>query len=360
MLRYYIDTAAVAIPNYASSADEASVLLSRPLAIAAAIASDAPIEFCLMDDIEDDLWELGCGPDYNTIDEFIKMMNLERFFSANDILSSYNFLLSRAARSSEIEVAEVYVGKLDKITPTLPSELAPVKLRDYTNRTLCTAAVAAGLDQVDGVVPGWSCARVGISQISARIESFTPQTAHFGPCTPHHIIGQEVDTLTSPAALISLRRSKRVWTMAESSSELHFAISIRALEILVEKNLTLTMDAIKRFKIGSEFMLSLEQNQGIGLGRFSDLVLDVCGQIIASKCNRHIGKMGRPNQIIRQHDEALGWRVHVTDSHEALRLMYWTIDDLIEFANIGPKKELYIAHGNPLGTAECDTSSLFE
>ena len=49
------------------------------------------------------------------------------------------------------------------------------------------------------------------------------------------------------------------------------------------------------------------------------------------------------------------FRTHINKSNEALRLMFWKLNDgRLEFANVGPKGEEEIQMGNPR-----DASALF-
>ena len=102
-----------------------------------------------------------------------------------------------------------------------------------------------------------------------------------------------------------------------------------------------------RFRLGPKFLYSVQQ---WGFGSRQDwamLLIDSCARILLAIPKKEIKifetSAQSRNQRRRAIDNALAWRTHLTKANEGFRLMLWTTSDgLIEFANVGPKKELLI------------------
>jgi hypothetical protein len=100
--------------------------------------------------------------------------------------------------------------------------------------------------------------------------------------------------------------------------------------------------------MGSRFIESFIEWDGLGNGAYSNSVLETCARIVAGSPKNEVREMrsrspgGRERPIVRS-DGAKAFRTHVSKSGEAIRLMYWQANDgSVEFANIGPKRELEI------------------
>jgi len=149
-----------------------------------------------------------------------------------------------------------------------------------------------------------------------------------------------------------------LWGYGDSEQHILDAIVARAMEhretgvptsgtlpsysagLVAERNLY-------QFRLGSQFLASVQK---WGFGNRQDwamLLIDTCARILLSipkneinpfRISAHSGE-----QRERSSDGALAWRTHLTKANAGFRLLLWTTPDgVIEFANIGPKKELII------------------
>lgn len=102
-----------------------------------------------------------------------------------------------------------------------------------------------------------------------------------------------------------------------------------------------------RFTLGSRFIQSIQR---WGFDRRQDwamLLIESCARILLSVPKNEVNPFRisahSDEQRSRSSDSALAWRTHLTKANAGFRLMFWTTDNgLIEFANIGSKKELLI------------------
>jgi hypothetical protein len=105
---------------------------------------------------------------------------------------------------------------------------------------------------------------------------------------------------------------------------------------------------IFEFRLGRQFLAA---SRKYGFHSKSDLainLLDSCARILLGMPKNEVDEFRadeRPQapQKYRVADGARAWRTHLTSGHEGFRLMFWTTPDgIVEFANVGPKKELII------------------
>ena len=138
-----------------------------------------------------------------------------------------------------------------------------------------------------------------------------------------------------------------LWRSAESADDVVFALLVGALKRGVATGKFHNAADIPLFGVGSEFMDSLARNQAGGAARFASVTYETAVGVICGDSGRAMRVTKRGGSVQRSRaDGGLAWRSHITSSHEALRLMYWTAGGCIEFANVGVKNELVIAEGD--------------
>jgi len=106
-------------------------------------------------------------------------------------------------------------------------------------------------------------------------------------------------------------------------------------------------DGLYRFRFGSQFLASIQK---WGFGNRQDwamLLIDTCARILLGVPKNEVKpfRISAKSDVQRQRkaDNAFAWRAHLTKANAGFRLLLWTTPDgVIEFANIGPKKELLI------------------
>ena len=138
-----------------------------------------------------------------------------------------------------------------------------------------------------------------------------------------------------------------LWSNAVKVEDFVFALFVGAVQRKVEAGTITELSDVALFAVGSGFSDSLVRNQASGAGRYSLATYERTVSII---CGRRGGAMWHGDPVRRKQrvrgDGAIAWRAHVTSRHEALRLMYWTVEGRIEFANVGKKSELTIVEGD--------------
>ena len=132
----------------------------------------------------------------------------------------------------------------------------------------------------------------------------------------------------------------QLWLRAKLPADVSDAIYARVREILGSG--TGDESELKRFKVGDHF---LESARRYGFGSRLNVV-DSCARILLGVPKNSVEpfriSLDSSEQRIRG-DGARAFRTHLTKDGPAYRLMFWHLkNELIEFANIGPKRELVI------------------
>jgi hypothetical protein len=162
-------------------------------------------------------------------------------------------------------------------------------------------------------------------------------------------VERNISILSVPSAYCGGLDALSVWRTAATAAELRWAIQCQAERLAHENART----SLKDFRIGTEFLTLLRQNQCLGEGRFCSVVLSKCSQLVAGLENLDVDDFREseaPDSPPRKRiaDGAIAKRVHITDRHEALRLMFWLrAGDIIEFASVRGKFDLMIDDGDP-------------
>jgi hypothetical protein len=329
MESFYLDTALLAVPNYAIDGEAAKELIDRVNYFAQLALPNMPVKLIIADHVETLLWGANLGPDFEQVSGFLAILGIEGFFSANDLVRQYQTIMDHALR------------------PAL-NNLFPAALRPETERIFATVAALQLLEDswsVGSAIPGMAG---DIYVTEAQVNRATgPRVGELGQLPAH--ISMPVRAVSHLRELVASATAERLWVTAESARDLHFAITVAALALLKTAGRNGTAVELRRFSIGSDFFDSLHSCQCSGKGRFSAATLSLCAQLVAGVCNKRIGVFGRPTQKRRSFDSAGGCRVHLTKGAQGLRLMYWDCGTSIEFSNIGVKNEVQIADGRPGG-----------
>ena len=155
---------------------------------------------------------------------------------------------------------------------------------------------------------------------------------------------QKVRIIAAPESLLDTFDAEGAWRDARDANDLELAIRLEAVQIERSKG----GRRIKSFAVGDNFMKLLAPCQTIGSERFSSVVRRKCGLLVANAPNFVINepRISASNTAavrVRQSDGAVAKGVHVTKSHEALRLMFCLREDgFIEFAKIAEKVDVDI------------------
>jgi len=344
MLNVCLDTSVIAIPNFAEDADFADEIISRAFEYSNAISSKLNLRVLISSTAESVLWENGCGPDEETITAFLQMVGLHEFYSSKDVLLAYQVLLDRSQRYADVMWNEASDFREVESDPCIPPGIGPTALVHEAKKTMLTGVLAANKQIGVALSLGFPGTTDAEAIVVSGIVDEICHPSQAGLTLPSAVTAR-MPLLASPSHLVSEEWAKYLWNKAQTAEDLHLAIATRALSLLRGSGANPTYKDVTHFAIGPDFVASLHNHQAMAEGKHSNLILEVCAQLVADCCNRFQRHMGAAQKIHRGRDNAKAMRVHLTDSHEALRLMYWKVDQALEFANVGPKFELWISEG---------------
>lgn len=347
-----VDPAAIAIPNFATTMDEADELIDRLLHIAKICSTNTAIRVLVNDDIEGQLGEYFGNVE--TIKQYLIRMKLDSFYDPRDLATEIAALQHRATRFGDWEhTLEVQADEFS-LSPDLDSGAWPPMLLEATRENLLLVSVARNLGHNLVLTSPFSQPHAIKYEVNGRgliinePKNIQELESHSGLAVAISRLGCLIDTETA----IDL------WRKSSDSKDLTVAISIGALAKLKECG-QLSAKLPIRFSIGDEFYKSLSANQACGDGKFSSDAAETCFALVADVFAGHDAIFGAKTAEIRNRDDAEGRRVHLTKDAIGLRLMYWRLKEGIEFANVGPKKELYISRGNEENICYCSVEKLY-
>ena len=360
MRKVLIDTALLAVPNYAEVGSDADELIDRVAHFSQLALPDVPIDMLLLDGFEEALWGDAGGPDFEAVEAFLNLMNLSDIYSAQDLYQQYMYLLDATSRASSYCSALVSSHTSFSITPSLPKNLFPSSLRNETIRVLaqlCYQNHCVG-SSVWMFGSSLCTTRDQNLRLSAIIEDVEVHDEGALPIPLPITAVSDVPTFHGVRDFISIDTATDLWAEATNAVDFNLAITVGAMAIRGLSGKPSEILDLNKFRIGSSFIESLKAHQCCGTSRFSITTGRICMEIVAECYAAHITEMGKPSQTQRQSDGALAYRLHITSSGIGLRLMFWQSNGVIEFANVGPKHELVIESGNSEASVTSDFTGI--
>ena len=340
----WIDTALLAVPNYAVAEDFAHELFDRVTRIADLSCSLGALQFVLSDFTEEDLWSNSCGPDFEQLEQFLCLIGLDGVFSPYDLAKAYQTVLSRACRADDCGGLEIRGVTEFASAPALPQALAPAILTKFTRLSFASVAAIGSVSDRWNVCSAFESVGLRIYEIDTTVTCAVGPHAQALGVLPRNVVGS-VRVIGVPSDLVTAGQALRIWQAADCPGDLHLAIALNALALKRQSNPAASMDDIRPFAIGSEFRRTLQMHQCAGAAPYSPVTLQKCSFVIADSPNLVVGIFGRPVQESRAYDGALAHRVHLSGGGAALRLMFWQGKKGVEFANVGVKHQLLIEVG---------------
>ncbi len=136
----------------------------------------------------------------------------------------------------------------------------------------------------------------------------------------------------------------RLWGNADSEENARYAIDARVLELLASG--AGNRGQVREYRFGPQFLESARENAFAARSDLAGILIDSCARILIDVPKQEV----KPFRISESSDEqtvrddgAKALRTHLTKRGPGYRLMLWILSDgVIEFANVGPKKELEI------------------
>lgn len=347
-----VDPATIAIPNYATSGDEAETLILRMKHFAEVCAAETLIGFLVSDDLE---IQLGINTAYpDVLRDFLETADLNGVYDTKDLLRNIEILQHRSMRISDWDnYFEVEAAKVD-LTPEIGPGHSPMDLIPITKQNLLFVSIAKERGQQLVLTSPLSFP----AAIDYRVigESVKVMDAVDIIEIPEH--SGRARAIAKISCIANTEFALDLWASASNAEEVSVSISLGALSLMKISGAFPGKNP-RRFCVGGGFYDSLIGCQASGSGRFSKSVAQTCFELVADMFAGTDHIHGKKTAEIRLRDGAEGRRCHVTKKKSALRLMYWKLDDRIEFANLDNKMEVNIEHGTVAGACDCSVERVY-
>lgn len=173
-------------------------------------------------------------------------------------------------------------------------------------------------------------------EIKGKITNFVPEIDKPFPLDWN----EEINAFTDLKDFICEMDSLQIYNCSTSLAGIKAAIESGALRIIKNNG----KSSIHKFSFGENFLQSLNIHQCSPNERFANTAFDAICHVVAGvdkyEINPFYSDVNSKKQITS--GDMYGWRTHITKGNPALRLMFWSKQNEIIFANIGTKKELSI------------------
>lgn len=292
------------------------------------------------------LQEVSAYPSQDWIYSQLANTDLKSLYSAKDISRQIDQILSvgtvEMATGCEDILWEDFESqpKVDEIHSSAP-------LADSLKRTLLLILVRPNLRSI--AMPIATLLEEKEIQIKANAIYILPENIQ--SLTPEHlpkILSGKIHAASDVESICDLIDPLDVWNHVDETMDLNFSIQLMCRRLLKADNNYQGWKSIPKFSIGDQFRNSLNLWSAGPNSEYGKIALEKAASTILRHANIQISVFtttGAPGAEPRRrdHDKATAMRVHVTESHQALRLMLWELHDKsFELANIGPKFELKI------------------
>ena len=309
------------------------------------IAADTAISILTSEETDAELVRTNYYPYHDRLKELLRHLGLGSTYSANDVRVIVQEVIGRSESLEEyVGVKHALYDNDVNISPDCTQCFSDHRLLNMFVQVLGIISAGMGANSTVGSTLRLSCppARLyNCVQFAGTLLATEPEVGFQGEVLENVVLSDEYKSFIQSLDGLTL------WRSVDDSEGFVFALLAGAARKGAAGGFFQNLSDIPMFSVGSEFAVSLARNQAMRMGRFSKATYEralsvICGNGGTAMWRR--GGSGR-SQIARA-DGALAWRCHVTSRHEALRLMYWTVDGGVEFANVGVKNELVIAEGN--------------
>lgn len=360
----HFDPALLAIPNHASTQDEAEQIVHRIRYWARSCFFSSLFQGAVLGDTITILADGDFFPSTPNIVDLLDQWGLRHVYSTEDVRRAVNFILERAVILEDIFDVEVTSAQFCESAPDLTARVRLPLLFDATVRhlTTLTLAVCVNPEEVSRpvVVSGFANTTGDVDlKLTANdgVVLRRPDEFNFPLSARSNLIF--ADNVEDVAGCLG---AKALWCEADTPEQLHFALMVEATHLLRAKGVFHRTEDVPKFRIGSDFFETATRFNATGMtGASGDLLREACARIVVNDPKYPVGELKRANKfgklvpVIRKRDGAIACRTHLQKSHAALRLMFWRLHDgSMEFANVGPKAELEILDGSDEATDRHD------
>ncbi|WP_396273134.1 hypothetical protein [Klebsiella pneumoniae] len=171
------------------------------------------------------------------------------------------------------------------------------------------------------------------------IKDVEPACVHVLPLEFYNCL----DVISNIDSIFSEMDGYELYKKAETELEYKFAFYVGVIGLIKMSALTTTIDW-DDFKIGDGFVKSLKENQSFQGQQYSSVVYNAIVNLLADTEVNEIKPFytTATSGVQRVYGEFYAYRVHITKSGRALRLLFWKDDYEVILSNIGNKNELLI------------------
>jgi hypothetical protein len=344
-----LDAALLAIPNSASTGNEAETILGRVVDWSAYLESDSAIRIAQLSGTADTLADLNFFPNPADIDALLTMFALKHVYTVEDIRYSISVILDRAPYFCDLLGSEVRRVSFCAAEPDVLNDY-DAGLRPAGERILSSTACASLIhsEELGDIL----FAALGSRKSDARSVNvhcdIDELVSHFKLTNLYLPVGTSgtVQVAWSPEDVLTRLSPEAIWKRADDCLDIHLAINLEALAIKRSMTPGALPNMVPGFYIGSEFYASLLRNAAGPGGVLADTVRETCARLILGNAKYAVKPLLKGRKTKIRQDGAVAFRTHVTKHHAGIRLMFWKrTDNVFELANVGPKNELTIEEG---------------
>lgn len=308
------------------------------------IATDTAITILTSHETNAELVRTSYYPYHDRLKELLRRLGLAAVYSANDVRVIVQEVINRSESLEEYLGVDGALYEDDtRIKPDCVQCYADVRLLSMFMEVsgIIAASIAAGSRVGDVLRVACPAAELYNSiEFSGTLLTTEPDLELEAP------IEETIHLSKGYKSFVEGLDGLALWQRAENAEGLVFALFVGAVRRQIAAGGLEGLARMPTFSVGSEFAGSLARNQAGGRGLFSQSTYERVVSVVCGELGRAMWRDTKAkNQVVRE-DGALAWRCHVTTRREALRLMYWTVEGKVEFANVGVKNELVIEEGN--------------
>ena len=295
------------------------------------------------------LTSIGAFPAEPWFEGVIASVGLEGVVSSKTLAALVSRFLASARELGTVTNVQDALFCNEVVLP--PSELPNIsnsELIDISRHSICITALSGTLG-APTVVHGHPRLSVTHTQLSV-IADVEIIEAGEGAAENPTAINSQILSIRSADHFLPAMSADLLWRNADSCLDIEIAIALEAVKIGRLPDLK----AVPTFRVGSEFLKSLQAVQASGEGTFASVTLQKCALLLVNAAQLgpqpfRSGRNAASSPRTRARDKAAAMRAHITGEHEALRLMYWVLPDKsVEFSCVRGKHDLNIDEGSVL------------
>lgn len=279
--------------------------------------------------------------------DILKTLGLDGVISPKALATTVSRFLSGNRWIEDRVGLQDILYDVKKIAPDPTSVIADPQLQSLSVDALGLSAICASENNLQ---PLYAFPRQSAAGLNVLVET-SIDIADFGEAEARtaQAVNRDVTVLGHPSYWAFGLSASDIWRHSENAEELEVAIWLCAQQLNEQSGC-----GLKKFRVGTSLFDCLAAKGATGDGPYALSVLQKCAQTVLNQSSLQPNPFytsAKANASVRERtrDKAKAWRLHVTKSHQALRLMYWELPcGQIEFATLDEKAEEFIHDGEAL------------